>query len=286
LQIGIVYPHHDVGTDPEAIATFVQSAEQIGFSHLRVYDHVLGAEHTRRFPPLSGVYDQHVPFSEPLVLFGFLAACTRSIELVAGILVLPQRQTALVAKQAADVAILSKGRLRLGVGVGWNHVEFASLNENFQDRGARLDEQVALLRELWTEPLVDFTGRWHRVDRASILPRPTRRIPIWFGGASESAQHRAARLGDGFIFAGDLAATLDMVPSVREKVLRVGRDPETFGIDVVLSTDDGSHETRHLYERCLTLGVDHLTIAQQRTRFRSLDERLASLAACRDSLLS
>jgi probable F420-dependent oxidoreductase len=286
LQIGIVYPHHDIGTDPDDITRFVQSVEQIGFSHLRVYDHVLGADHTRRSPPLTGVYDQHVPFSEPLVLFGFLAGCTQSIELVAGILVLPQRQTALVAKQAADVAILSKGRLRLGVGAGWNHVEFAALNESFDDRGARLDEQVALLRQLWTEPLVDFTGSWHRVDRASILPRPPQPIPLWFGGASEAAQRRAARLGDGFIFAGDLAESLEMVPTLREKVLRIGRDPETFGIDVVLSIDDSVHDTRHLYERCLALGVNHLTIAQQRTKFRSPDERLASLAAFRDSLFS
>jgi probable F420-dependent oxidoreductase len=199
LRFGVVFPTNDIGDDPIAMRDYAQAAEALGFDHLITYDHVLGAEHADREPPLTGPYDEDTPFHEPFVLFGYLAAQTRSIELVIGVLVLPQRQTALVAKQAAEVALLSGGRLRLGVGTGWNWVEYDSLGVPFAARGRRLEEQVDVLRRLWSEPVLTFHGEYHDIERAGILPQPRQSVPIWFGGSAEPQLRRAARLGDGFL---------------------------------------------------------------------------------------
>ena len=197
MKIGAVFPHLEIGNDPVVIRDWAQAVEDLGYSHILAYDHVIGAVHEHREPPLLGPYTETSAFHEPLVLFGYFAACTRRVELATGILILPQRQTVLVAKQAAEIDLLSGGRLRLGVGTGWNYVEFDSLNENFHDRGQRQEEQVTLLRALWSEPVLDYHGRWHRVDRAGLKPLPGRQIPIWFGGFVDAAFERAARLGDG-----------------------------------------------------------------------------------------
>jgi probable F420-dependent oxidoreductase len=181
MQIGVVYPQIELGGDPEAVRRIGRATEALGFDHLLAYDHVLGAVHEDRIPPLVGPYTERDPFHDPLVMFAHLAAVTERIGFVTGILVLPQRQTALVARQAADVDLLSGGRLRLGVGIGWNHIEYQALGEDFGTRGAREEEQIALLRRLWTEPVVDFSGRFDRIDRAAITPKPTRPIPIWLG---------------------------------------------------------------------------------------------------------
>ena len=172
MDLGAVFPTTQIGNDPAVIRDFAQTAEGLGYRRLITYDHVLGAVHADRDPPLPGPYTQDDPFHEPLVLFGFLAACTTVIELEAAVLVLPQRQTALVAKQAAEVDVLSAGRLVLAVGTGWNFVEYESLGMPFAARGRRLDEQVDLLRRLWREPVLDYRGEFHRIDRAGILPRP------------------------------------------------------------------------------------------------------------------
>lgn len=177
MELGIVIPHHEIGTDPGAIKEFVVGAEELGAGHLLVYDHVLGAQRDRP-GGFNGPYDSDTAFHEPMVLLGFIAAVTRRIDLVTAILILPQRQTALVAKQAAELAILSENRFRLGIGVGWNTVEFDALGESFGDRGRRMTEQVAFLRRLWSEDAFSFDGEFHKMELASILPRPTTPIPI------------------------------------------------------------------------------------------------------------
>src|ERR1700722_9061273 len=202
MEIGVVYPQIELRGDPAAVGRFAAAAEQLGFDHLLAYEHVLGAVHADRSPPLSGPYTEHDPFHDPFVMFAYLAGITERIRFTTGILVLPQRQTALVARQAADVDLFSGGRLRLGVGIGWNPVEYEALGQDFHARGARQEEQIGLLRQLFTEPVVDFSGRFDRIDRASLMPKPTRSIPIWLGGSDEKAFERAARLGGGFIFLG------------------------------------------------------------------------------------
>src|SRR5712671_7790587 len=182
MHYGVVFPQIEFGNDPHAIKDYAQAAEGLGYDYLLVYDHVLSA-HPDREPKLTGPYTHEDPFHEPMVFFGFLAGVTTRLELTTGILILPQRQTALVAKQAAEVDVLSRGRLRLGVGLGWNYVEYEALGMSFTDRGKRIEEQIAVLRALWTQEVVDFKGRWHRIDRAGINPPPVQRpIPLWMGG--------------------------------------------------------------------------------------------------------
>jgi probable F420-dependent oxidoreductase len=183
MKIGAVFPHLEIGSDPVVLRDWAQTAEELGYSHLLAYDHVLGAEHADREPKLVGPpYTEESDFHEPLVLFGYFAACTSRVELVTGVIILPQRQTALVAKQAAEVDILSGGRLRLGVGTGWNWVEYDSLGETYATRGPRQEEQVEVLRKLWAEPVIDYTGEWHRVERAGIKPLPGGRFQSGLAG--------------------------------------------------------------------------------------------------------
>src|SRR3954451_6574923 len=202
MQIGAVYTQNELHGDPSAVRRIGTVVEALGFDYLMAYDHVLGAVHAHRSPALPGPYTERDPFHDPLVMFAYLAAITERIGFATGILILPQRQTALVARQAADVDVLSGGRLRLGVGVGWNHVEYEALGQDFRTRGARQEEQIELLRRLFVEPVVDFSGRFDRVDRAALVPKPVRPIPVWLGGSGEKAFKRAARLADGFIFIG------------------------------------------------------------------------------------
>src|SRR4051794_20086417 len=202
MQIGAVYPQNELRGDPSAVRRIGTVVEALGFDHLMAYDHVLGAVHAHRSPALPGPYTERDPFHDPFVMFAHLAGITERISFATGVLVLPQRDTALVARQAADVDLLSGGRLRLGGGVGWNYVEYDALGHDFHTRGAREEEQIDLLRRLFTEPVVDFKGRFDRVDRAALVPRPARPIPIWMGGSSRAAFERAARLADGFMYIG------------------------------------------------------------------------------------
>ena len=198
MQIGVIFPQTEIGTDPIAVRDYAQAAESLGYQHLVAYDHVMGANADSR-PGWSGAYRHTDQFYEPFVLFGYLAAATQRIELVTGILILPQRQTALVAKQSATVDILSGGRLRLGIGIGWNDVEYEALGENFHDRGRRSEEQIEVLRSLWTQESVTVQARWHRITDAGINPLPSQRpIPIWFGGRADRVLRRIARYGDGW----------------------------------------------------------------------------------------
>jgi probable F420-dependent oxidoreductase len=232
MQIGVVMPQTEIGNDPGAIAAYAQAVEAMGFTHILVFDHVVGAN-PERPGGWKGPYTFRHAFHEPFVLFGFLAAATRRVGLVTGIVILPQRQTALVAKQAAAVDVLSGGRLRLGVGVGWNAVEFEALGEDFTKRGRRIEEQVEVMRALWTQELVTFAGREHRISDAGLNPLPVQRpIPIWMGGESEVVQQRMARLADGWMphfRAG--AAGRAAIDRIHGLVKAAGRDPKAFGIE-------------------------------------------------------
>ena len=231
MKLGVVFPQTEIGADPAACRDFAQAAEELGYAHLLAFDHVLGADPDAH--RLTGPYTHRSMFHEPLVLFGWLAALTERIELVTGILILPQRQTALVAKQAAEVDILSGGRLRLGVGVGWNQVEFQALNEDFHTRGRRSEEQIALLRRLWTEELVTVEGRWHGFAAAGLNPLPVQRpIPVWIGGHADATIERVARIADGwFPLFTPSEKTAARIERLRALTREAGRDPAEIGID-------------------------------------------------------
>ena len=227
------FPSLDIGTDPAKIRDWVQAAEDLGYAYIEVPDHVFGAKARNGWVPL---YNEKDPFHETFVTLGFLAAATRSIGLSTGILIAPQRQTGLVAKQAAEVDILSSGRLRLGIGVGWNHVEYEALGTDWKTRGARQAEQVEVLRRLWSGSLVSFSGRFHSLQDVSIVPPPVQRpIPIWFGGSSDAVIRRAARLGDGWmpIMAPDAQAEQKLA-LLREQLKSCGREAAKFGLEAWL----------------------------------------------------
>jgi probable F420-dependent oxidoreductase len=262
VRIGVVFPQTEIGPDPAVLKDYAQAAEALGYDHLLVYDHVLGAGLANR-PGWRGAYSEKDQFHEPFVFFGYLAGLTSKIELVTGVLVLPQRQTALVAKQAAEVDVLTGGRLRLGVGVGWNDVEYVALGENFHDRGERIEEQIAVLRALWAEPVVDFKGRWHTIPEAGLNPIPIQRpIPIWIGGTADVVLRRTARLGDGWfpMMPPNEAARLT-IEKLRAYVKEAGRDPSAVGIDARFSLKGGTPESwRAAVEAWRELGATHLSI--------------------------
>src|SRR5213593_4248020 len=198
MKFGVIFPQTEIGADPVAIRDYVQAAESLGYDHLGAFEHVLGANPASR-PGWRPPYTHKDTFHEPFVLFGYLAAITKRIGLVTEVVILPQRQTVLVAKQAAAIDVLSGGRLRLGIGIGWNHVEYEALNEDFHTRGRRVSEQIAVMRKLWTEPVVTFKGSYHHLDRAGINPLPVQRpIPVWMGGMAEPVLKRVAQISDGW----------------------------------------------------------------------------------------
>jgi probable F420-dependent oxidoreductase len=233
MKIGVSYPTTEVSGDPDAIRKFVRAAEELGYAHIMAYDHVVKASHVGREPKLAGPYTEKHSFHDPFVLFGFAAAVTPTLGFVTGVLVLPQRQTALVAQQAADVDLLSRERLRLGVGIGWNYVEYQALGQEFRTRAKRIDEQIGLLRQLWSTPLITFEGRFDRIDRAGINPRPRRQIPIWLGGYTEPAYERGARLGDGFIFAATGAGAIEAWARVKQHLDAMGRAASGYGRELL-----------------------------------------------------
>ena len=275
MEFGIVFPQTEIGADPSVIRDYVQAAEELGYSHLVVFDHVLGADgrHHTGLPAIPGYRLEHM-FHEPFVLFGYMAAITTRIGLVSSVLILGQRQTALVAKQAAEVDVLTGGRLRLGIGIGWNYVEYDALGENFHDRGRRSEEQIELMRALWTQEAVDFEGRWHKVIRAGINPLPVQRpIPIWLGGGGgaapgnrgEGVLRRVGRLADGWMPSGLLQRYgHDQAKAVLDRLWgyarEAGRDPSAIGIEGRGSYSDGLSKCVSIAKGWKDLGATHYSV--------------------------
>ncbi len=265
MKFGAIFPSCEIGNDPLVIRDWAQAAEELGYSHIVAYDHVVALEVKDRTPPLVSPYTEQTEFHEPFMLLSYLAAVTTNIGLQTGVLQLPQRQTVLVAKQAAELALLSGGRFRLGVGSGSNYYEYECLGASFEDRGRMLDEQVELLRTLWAGGVVDYDGDFHRVDRAAMVPSPSSPIPLWFGGRSSAAIHRAAAVGDGFIFS---PAHHDMVKELCRHLLAAldanGRR-EGFGIDVLTGFGAGPEEWHSEIEAWEALGADSLSMRTMTT---------------------
>jgi probable F420-dependent oxidoreductase len=279
MKIGVVFPQTEFPPDAIAVRDYAQAVEGLGFSHLHAYDHILGAN-PERPGGWKGPYTFLHPFFEPFILFSYLAGLTQKIEFGTSILILPQRQTALVAKQAATLDVLSNGRLRLGVGNGWNEVEYIALGENFHNRGKRLEEQVRLMRLLWTQPLVKFEGRWHTIPDAGINPLPIQRpIPIWFGGTDDRVLRRMARIGDGWMVN---FRTFEQAQPAIETLTRyldeAGRDKASFGIEARLNMNligpDGWSNFIHAWEE---LGATHLTVNTMGCGFETSSAHIATL---------
>lgn len=264
MRLGAVFPQAEfTGVDPDEIVGFVRALEAAGYDHLLVFDHVVGAD-SRVRPGWDGAYDHTDPFLEPLVLFGYLLRECR-LEFVTDVLVLPQRQTALVAKQAATLELLSPGRLRLGVGIGWNDVEYDALGQDFSTRAARVEEQVGLLRRLWTEETLVHTGATDRVDAAGIAPRPGRPIPLWLGcGADLRATARVGRIADGWLplpLVQPGRGFEDAWASVRAAAAEAGRDPDALGLEgSVWVRADNVDRVGDAVERWRDAGADHVAV--------------------------
>lgn len=279
MRIGAIFPQKEIGADPAAVRDYAQAAEDLGYDHLLVYDHVLGADASKH-EGWTGLSHTDM-FHEPFVLFGFLGAVTKKIEMVTGILILGQRQTALVAKQAAQADVLTGGRLRLGIGIGWNAVEYESLGENFQDRARRFTEQVELMRALWTNDVVNFEGKYHRVTHAGINPLPVQRpIPVWLGGYSDQVLRRTARIGDGLIpqFAPDEAGR-ERIARMREYAAEIGRDPASIGIDgFVYATDPLNLDDAHKEAQAWAdLGATHLSFNTMNLGLKGPDQHIEAI---------
>ena len=262
MKLGAVFPQVELGPDPGGARAFAEGVEELGFDHLMAYDHVLGADREHH-QHLTGPYRAEHMFHEILVLFGYIAAVAPGLELVSGVVIAPQRQTALLAKQAAEIDILTGGRFRLGLGIGWNDVEYEALGMDFSNRGRRFDEQIELLRRFWAEPVFDFQGRWHTVTAAGINPLPVQRpIPIWIGGSAERALRRAAQVADGFFpqrpLEGGWPATLEQM---RAWATEAGRDWKDFGIEQRISVAEGTpDEWRAKAEEWRELGATHVSV--------------------------
>jgi probable F420-dependent oxidoreductase len=286
MQIGAIFPQTEIGDDPGVIREYAQAVEGLGYTYILAYDHVLGAGLASR-PGWRGPYSSDTLFHEPLTLFAYLAAITRRIQFVSGVIILPQRQTALVAKQAAEVDVLSGGRLRLGIGVGWNPVEYQALGEDFATRGARSEEQIAVLRALWTQPTITFNGRWHQIEDAGIKPLPVQRpIPIWIGGGAEATLQRAGRIGDGWFpqMAPDERARA-MVERLRRYTREAGRAESAVGIEARVSIGQvGEDQWAHYADAWRSLGATYLGVNTMNAGLSSPADHIAMLKRAIESL--
>lgn len=262
MKIGVVFPQTEYGNDPATIIDYAQTAEALGYSHILAYDHILGAN-PHRPGGWQGPYTYQTPFHEPFVLFSFMAAITHRIEFATGILILPQRETAVVAKQAATLDVLSNGRFRLGVGIGWNEVEYIALNQKFKTRGQRIEEQVEVLRLLWKYDLVTYQGRWHTIPDAGLNPLPVQRpIPIWFGGHADAVLRRIARMGDGWLpNYRDVARAKPEIEKLAGYLAENGRSLADIGIEPRLSYGDGNPDTwQQFLHNWQEIGATHVTL--------------------------
>jgi len=285
MKAGVVYPQIELGGDTGAVKAFAQAAEDLGYDHILIYDHVLGAEHAGREPKLTGPYKHTDPFHEPLVTYAYLAGVTRRLELATGVIILPQRQTVLLAKQAADVDLFSDGRLRLGVGVGWNWVEFDGLemSGHFRRRGKRQEQQIALMRKLWEQPLVIHEDSDHKIDRAAILPRPKRKIPIWLGGFNEVAYDRAARIADGFIFSGRAQTEAVRIKArIEAQLVALGRDGDDFGFESIQQYTRGDNQWPGDIKTWRDAGGSHISIVTMGANLTTVDAHIEAIKRWRE----
>ena len=275
MEIGAVFPHNEIGTDPQAIKDYAQGVEELGVTHLLIYDHVLGADRDRP-GGFEGPYDKDVAFREPFTTFAFIAAVTKKLDMITTVMILPQRQTVLVAKQAAELAILSNNRFKLGIGVGWNTVEYTGLNENFKNRGKRQEEQVELMRLLWESEVLEYKGDYHHIDKASINPRPSKSVPIWFGGGAPQLIERCADLGDGWIpLMGPNEAARKTLAAIKEKRESKGLDWDNFGVQAQAQYAGGDAERWNKHaEKWRNLGASHLAIATHNAEPTNVDGHL------------
>ena len=284
LTLGAVLPTNEIGADPSAIRDYAQAVEGMGFDHLLIYDHVLGADPAVH--RMTGPYTDEHPFHEVFVTLGFIAACTRDLGLATAVLILPQRQTALVAKQAAQLAVLSDNRFRLGVGSGWNHVEYEALNENFRNRGRRQEEQIELMRQLWSNHLVDFDGEFHKVTAAGIEPRPSEPIEVWFGGAHDRQLRRAAKIGDGWFPVGaPNADSAAMVNAIQGYLRDNGRDADSFGIEPQAQIRGGNPDlwVSHA-QRWSDLGATAISVATMNAGLADIDAHIEAVRQYREAV--
>jgi probable F420-dependent oxidoreductase len=284
MRFGVVFPQTEIGADPAAIRDFAQAAEDLGYQHMLAYDHVLGANPGSR-PGWRPPFTYQDMIHEPFVLFGYLAGLTKKLELVTGVIILPQRQTALVAKQAAALDVLSGGRLRLGIGIGWNPVEYEALDETFNNRGRRSEEQIEVMRLLWTQELVTFAGKWHKITDAGLNPLPIQRpIPIWFGGGDDHVIERLARIGDGWF---PLLSPDDKCRAAIEKMrnyaCQAGRDPNCVGIEGRVTIgqrapDEWAKEIQAWKE----MGASHLTVNTMKAGCATPSAHIAAIRRFRE----
>lgn len=283
MRFGLSFPQKDIGNDPAIIRDFAQAAEELGFERLTIIDHVLAApDAAEDDPSWAEGYTLANGFHEPMTLLGFMAAVTGSIRLMTANIILPQRQTVLVAKQAAEVDILSRGRLDLGVGLGWNRVEYQALGMNFEDRGKRIEEQVHLMRGLWTEPAVTFDGEWHNLVETGLNPKPVQRpIPVWFGAVVDPAVRRAARLGDGLLVFPHLDSRDEVGRTIElflENAAAAGRDPATLGVDgTVFARDGGVDDWMKAAESWKSLGATTVTFRTSDSGYRNIDAHIDAM---------
>jgi probable F420-dependent oxidoreductase len=284
MRVGVTFPQTELGGDPGAVRAYGERVEELGFSHILVYDHVVGADPAVH-EGWNGPYDVHTTFHEPFVMFGYLAGVTRALELVTGVIILPQRQTTLVAKQAAEVDLLSDGRFRLGIGVGWNAVEYEALGEDFGNRGKRSAEQIGLLRRLWTEQSVTFAGDFHTVTGAGIAPLPVQRpIPVWVGAASPPGYRRAGRIADGWFPMMTPGPALDEARTIVETAAAdAGRDPATIGMEGRVDWRGDGDAVADQLAQWAKSGATHVSINTMGAGLKTVDDHLAVLARVAES---
>ncbi len=284
MQIGVTFPQTEIGADPLVIRDYAQSVEGLGYSHLVAFDHVLGADPAHR-PGWSG-YTWRDMFHEPFVLFGYLAALTH-LELLPAVIILPQRQTVLVAKQAAEVDVLTGGKLRLGVGVGWNPVEYEALGMDFHMRGRVEEEQIEVLRLLWSQEIVSYKGQFHTITEAGLNPLPVRRsIPIWMGGRADALLRRTARLGDGWLPQGKPDERMrEAVERLQSYIREVGRDPGKVGIEARMNAREGDlDEWVRQTEGWRDLGATHISINTMGAGFKSPGEHIEAIRRYKEAV--
>jgi len=282
MRIGVVLPQTEIGADVASVRSYGQGVEEMGYQHLLAYDHVVGAD-TTVHQDWSGPYDIDTEFHEPFVLFGYLAACT-SLELVTGITILPQRPTVLVAKQAAEIDLLTNGKFRLGVGIGWNPVEYEALGQDFSVRGRRIEEQVELLRQLWTNRSVTSSGRFDQVTGAGIAPLPIQRpIPIWFGGMSPKAIRRMGRLADGWFPLVQPGPELDRArETIAAAASEVGRDPDALGMEGRVGWNGDADDVARRIDGWREVGATHVSINTMGAGLATVEDHLGALASVAD----